>query len=96
MLQATVGATVLALSRPSIAQTASSDDVSLNTAFVEFTRGIGGTPHDAGGSVTFTGRDPIVRSRFRTGACMVHDAQLLERGEKRRKKTRRSHTHGEQ
>jgi crotonobetainyl-CoA:carnitine CoA-transferase CaiB-like acyl-CoA transferase len=34
-------------------------------------RDIGGSAQDAGGSVTFTGRDPIVRSRYRTGACMV-------------------------
>lgn len=71
VLQAPVAATVLAANRPSIAQTPGSDDFSIDTVFVEFMRSIGGTPHDAGGSVTFTGRDPIVRGRFRTGACMA-------------------------
>ena len=32
---------------------------------------IGGRATDAGGTVTFTGRDPIVRSHFRIGACMA-------------------------
>ena len=32
---------------------------------------IGGRATDAGGMVTFTGRDPIVRSHFRIGACMA-------------------------
>jgi crotonobetainyl-CoA:carnitine CoA-transferase CaiB-like acyl-CoA transferase len=34
-------------------------------------RDIGGTAEDSGGVVTFTGRDPILRSRFRLGACMA-------------------------
>ena len=71
VLQAPVAATVLAANRPSIAQTARSDDFSIDTAFADFMRNMGGTPHDGGGSVTFTGHDPIVRSRFRTGACMA-------------------------
>jgi crotonobetainyl-CoA:carnitine CoA-transferase CaiB-like acyl-CoA transferase len=71
LLQATVAATVLAANKPSAAQAARSEDFSIDTAFVEFMRNIGGTPHDGGGSVTFTGHDPIVRSRFRTGACMA-------------------------
>ena len=71
VLQGTVAATVLAANRSSIAQTASSGDFSIDTAFVEFMRNIGGMPQDGGGSVTFTGRDPIVRSRFRTGASMT-------------------------
>ena len=32
---------------------------------------IGGSASDAGGSVTFTGADPIVRSHFRIGSCMA-------------------------
>ena len=71
LLRATVAATVLAANRSAIAQTASSDDFSIDTAFADFMRNIGGAPHDGGGSVTFTGHDPIVRSRFRTGACMA-------------------------
>lgn len=71
MLQATVAATVLTAARPSIAQMAKSDAFSIEAAFAEFMRNIGGTPNDSGGNVAFTGRDPIVRSRFRTGACMA-------------------------
>ena len=71
VLQAPVAATVLAANMPSIAQTARSDEFSIDAAFAEFMQNMGGTPHDGGGSVTFAGRDPIVRSRFRTGACMA-------------------------
>jgi len=49
----------------------SSEDFDIDAAFAEFMSGIGGTPADSGGTVTFTGRDPIVRSRFRIGACMA-------------------------
>ena len=34
-------------------------------------RDIGGSPADCGGTVTFTGRDPILNSRFRLGTCMA-------------------------
>jgi crotonobetainyl-CoA:carnitine CoA-transferase CaiB-like acyl-CoA transferase len=56
---------------PGAAHTATSEDFSVDSAFANFMRDIGGSAQDAGGSVTFTGRDPIVRSRYRTGACMV-------------------------
>jgi hypothetical protein len=39
--------------------------------FAGFKRDIGGSSSDGGGKVTFTGKDPIVHSRFRTGACMA-------------------------
>jgi crotonobetainyl-CoA:carnitine CoA-transferase CaiB-like acyl-CoA transferase len=74
VLQATGGAlasSVLAASRPAVAQTAVSDDFSIDKTFAEFMRDIGGTPQDGGGAVIFTGRDPILRSRFRLGACMA-------------------------
>ena len=47
------------------------EDFDINKAFADFMRNIGGTASDAGGKVTFTGRDPIVRSHFRLGACMA-------------------------
>ena len=34
-------------------------------------RDIGGSSSDGGSKVTFTGKDPIVHSRFRIGACMA-------------------------
>jgi crotonobetainyl-CoA:carnitine CoA-transferase CaiB-like acyl-CoA transferase len=43
----------------------------INASFAEFMRGIGGAAGDAGGKVTFTGSDPLLRSRFRIGACMA-------------------------
>lgn len=56
--------------RFAVAQPASGD-FDINASFAEFMRGIGGTPSDAGGKVTFTGRDPIVRSHFRIASSMA-------------------------
>ena len=53
----------------SIAQGGSAFDI--NAAFATFMRDIGGTAADAGGSVTFTGADPVIRSHFRVGSCMA-------------------------
>ncbi|HEY1868353.1 MAG TPA: hypothetical protein VGG70_08635, partial [Candidatus Cybelea sp.] len=44
---------------------------SIDDAFVVFMRDIGGTPADGGGTVTFTGSDPILRSHFRIGTSMA-------------------------
>jgi crotonobetainyl-CoA:carnitine CoA-transferase CaiB-like acyl-CoA transferase len=66
-----VAGTMLAVNEPATAQTAKSEDFSIDTTFAEFMRGIGGTPQDSGGSVTFTGRDPILRSHFRIGSAMA-------------------------
>jgi hypothetical protein len=74
VLQATgraLAASMLAANRQAIAQTAVSDDFSIDKTFVEFVRDIGGTPQDGGGSVTFTGREPIPRSHFRIGTSMT-------------------------
>ncbi|MCX7304011.1 MAG: CoA transferase [Hyphomicrobiales bacterium] len=46
-------------------------DFDIAKAFDEFMLGIGGNASDGGGAVSFAGRDPIVRSRFRIGACMA-------------------------
>jgi hypothetical protein len=53
------------------ADAATGDNLSIENAFTDFMRGIGGTPSDAGGALTFISSDPIVRSHFRLGACMA-------------------------
>ena len=67
------GGTALAavLAGSGTVQAQPADEFDIKARFDEFMRGLGGSPEDAGGRVTFTGRDPIVRSRFRTGACMA-------------------------
>ncbi|MGH6798344.1 MAG: CoA transferase, partial [Roseiarcus sp.] len=50
---------------------ATSDDFSVDTAFANFMRDIGGSAEDAGGTITFTGSDPILRSHFRIGSAMA-------------------------
>jgi crotonobetainyl-CoA:carnitine CoA-transferase CaiB-like acyl-CoA transferase len=62
---------VLAAIATSATEAAPDDEFSFDAAFADFMRDIGGSPSDAGGAVTFTGRDPILRSRFRLGACMA-------------------------
>ncbi len=46
-------------------------DFDIDEAFAHFMRDIGGRPGDCGGSVTFTGKEPILRSHFRIGASMA-------------------------
>ncbi len=67
------GVTALAagLTSSSIAKAQHAGEFDIAAHLDEFMRDIGGSSKDAGGRVTFTGRDPIVRSRFRTGACMA-------------------------
>lgn len=43
----------------------------MDAAFASFMRDLGASPTDGGGSVTFTGADPILRSHFRIGASMA-------------------------
>jgi crotonobetainyl-CoA:carnitine CoA-transferase CaiB-like acyl-CoA transferase len=43
----------------------------IEQAFATFMKSLGQSPSDAGGAVTFTGSDPILRSHFRIGACMA-------------------------
>lgn len=43
----------------------------INARFAGFMKDIGGSASDAGGKVTFTGQDPIIRSHFRVGSCMA-------------------------
>jgi len=55
-----------------IAQAATSADAfDIDQAFATFMKDLGQNPSDGGGTVTFTGRDPILRSHFRIGSCMA-------------------------
>jgi crotonobetainyl-CoA:carnitine CoA-transferase CaiB-like acyl-CoA transferase len=58
---------------PGIIQTAATPAASfdIDQAFATFMKDLGQSPSDGGGTVTFTGRDPILRSHFRIGACMA-------------------------
>ena len=56
------------------AASAASGAFDINTSFTSFMKDIGGTPADAGGKVTFTGADPIIRSHFRVGSAMAMPA----------------------
>ena len=74
LLQATGSALVgaaFAADKLGAAQVARGDDFSIENVFADFMRDIGGSAEDAGGRVLFTGRDPILQSPFRLGACMA-------------------------
>ena len=74
LLQATGGAVIgaaFAWDGPGAALAATGDNFSIENAFADFMRGLGGSAEDAGGRVLFTGRDPILQSPFRLGACMA-------------------------
>jgi crotonobetainyl-CoA:carnitine CoA-transferase CaiB-like acyl-CoA transferase len=43
----------------------------IDRVFADFMADIGGSPNDAGGKVTFTGKDPLVRSHFRIASSMA-------------------------
>ena len=55
-------------------------DFDIDATFDAFMRDIGGTSGDAGGTVTFIGSDPIVRSHFRIGAAMAISAMAAAVG----------------
>jgi crotonobetainyl-CoA:carnitine CoA-transferase CaiB-like acyl-CoA transferase len=46
-------------------------DFDIDAAFASFMADLGRSPSDGGGNVTFTGRDPILRSHFRIGTSMA-------------------------
>jgi hypothetical protein len=74
LLQATESAVLgaaFAADKLGAAQVARGDDFSIENVFADFMRDIGGRAEDAGGRVLFTGRDPILQSPFRLGACMA-------------------------
>jgi crotonobetainyl-CoA:carnitine CoA-transferase CaiB-like acyl-CoA transferase len=62
----------LASALPSVVWGASgSSQFDINKVFGAFMTDIGGSPKDAGGKVTFTGKDPILRSHFRIASAMA-------------------------
>ena len=52
----------------------------IDAAFGRFMADLGGKAEDGGGAVTFTGSDPILRSRFRIGASMAIPAMAAAVG----------------
>ncbi len=44
------------------------DEFDIYSKLNEYLKDIGQSPEDCGGTVTFTGADPIVRSHFRIGS----------------------------
>ncbi len=65
-----VGSNIGGASAATAQSEASSFDI--DKTFATFMRDLGGSAEDAGGRVLFTGRDPILQSPFRLGACMAH------------------------
>jgi crotonobetainyl-CoA:carnitine CoA-transferase CaiB-like acyl-CoA transferase len=56
------------------------EDFDIDAAFAGFMADIGGSAEDGGGAVTFTGRDPILRSHFRIGTSMALPAMAAAVG----------------
>ncbi|HSZ53921.1 MAG TPA: CoA transferase [Caulobacteraceae bacterium] len=75
----TAGALAVAASAPGAVQ-AATDDFAIDQVFADFMRNVGGSAQDAGGTITFTGRDPIVGSHFRIGASMAVPAMAAAVG----------------
>ncbi len=68
------GATAIAavgVAIPSRAAPRTDGPFQIDRTFAGFMKDIGGAIGDAGGKVTFTGADPIIRSHFRVGAAMA-------------------------
>ena len=63
----------LTSSLPASAQTPAvpGADFDIDKVFAGFMKDIGGNATDGGGKVSFTGKDPILRSHFRIGAAMA-------------------------
>ena len=70
MLATTATAALAASMAPPVLAQAS-NDFDIDGAFASFMGDLGRSAGDGGGSVTFTGRDPILRSHFRIGASMA-------------------------
>jgi len=62
------------------AATTPTDSFDVEQAFAVFMKDLGQNPSDGGGTVTFTGKDPIMRSHFRIGACMAIPAMAAGGG----------------
>ena len=51
-------------------KSSASNEFDIGSTFNQFMKDIGLSSEDTGGTVTFTGADPIFESRFRIGACI--------------------------
>lgn len=70
-LLSSTGAAVLLAATSKAGSTNERDIFDIDAAFESFMLDIGASASDGGGTVTFTGRDPILHSHFRIGACMA-------------------------
>ncbi len=69
---AALGGAMLAAAPPVVARVSAQERaLDIDQVFADFMRDIGSSADDAGGTVTFTGSDPILRSHFRIGASMA-------------------------
>jgi crotonobetainyl-CoA:carnitine CoA-transferase CaiB-like acyl-CoA transferase len=68
---ATTGAAALTAATARISLAQSGDDFDIDAAFATFMSDLGADAGDGGGTVTFTGRDPILHSHFRIGTSMA-------------------------
>jgi len=68
---AAIGAVVAVKTAVGAKAAKKSSDFDINAQFSTFMKDIGDSPKDAGGTVTFTGKDPMIQSRVRIGACMA-------------------------
>ncbi len=66
--------------KPAGSFAAETADFDIDAAFAAFMADIGRSPDDGGGAVSFTGRDPILRSHFRIGASMALPAMAAAVG----------------
>ena len=71
LIQAGGLATAGAFLSSALPAAAAAEKFDITRAFAGFMRDVGGSIADAGGKVTFTGSDPIIRSHFRVGAAMA-------------------------
>jgi hypothetical protein len=64
--------TALAVNQSGTAHAEPKDsEFNIDEVFLGFMRDLGGSPADGGGTVTFTGRDPILRSQLRIATSMA-------------------------
>ncbi len=74
---AAIGAAVSREATRGLVAGAGSPDGDIDSQFASFMHDLGCSPSDGGGSVTFTGRDPILRSHFRIATSMAIPAAAV-------------------
>jgi crotonobetainyl-CoA:carnitine CoA-transferase CaiB-like acyl-CoA transferase len=78
LASAAASALISGAGRAAFAQ--ATDDFDIDAAFEGFMNDLGRSATDGGGAVTFTGRDPILRSHFRIGTSMALPAMAAAVG----------------